>query len=176
MYQKQAITWPQLIRLVENDVGIGREAVLRKLPKITHEHLYLTPSLRMRVKPAAQSWDKVRVQESQHYIHTAVRTIGVLSGWRKSFWHFLIWEAECLATPNLTLTEKRKMCLSIQTLEGYRITVNSFLKLGKELLNIDGVKYFLTEKLFYLHERSRYRRREIFTFFLIFQKLIKRLL
>ncbi|XP_077863216.1 uncharacterized protein LOC144346211, partial [Saccoglossus kowalevskii] len=41
----------------------------------------------------------------------------------KDFLGFLDgWEAECLATPNMTLTEKRKMCLSRETLEGYRIT------------------------------------------------------
>ncbi|XP_077867739.1 uncharacterized protein LOC144357152, partial [Saccoglossus kowalevskii] len=32
------------------------------------------------------------------------------------------WEAECLAMPNMLITEKKKMCLSRETLEGYRIT------------------------------------------------------
>ncbi|VDI32518.1 Hypothetical predicted protein [Mytilus galloprovincialis] len=50
-YNGQSLQWTQIVRLVENDLqGLG----LRLRPRITVEHLYLTPTLRMRVKLAAQ--------------------------------------------------------------------------------------------------------------------------
>ncbi|XP_070575429.1 uncharacterized protein [Ptychodera flava] len=66
---------------------------------------------------------------------------------RNDFLGFLDeWETECLTRPNLPMSEKRKMCLSRETLEGYRITVHSFVDLAKELLALDGVVFLLSEK------------------------------
>ncbi|XP_077870235.1 uncharacterized protein LOC144363527 [Saccoglossus kowalevskii] len=56
------------------------------------------------------------------------------------------WERECLQTPNTTEVEKKKMCLSRETLEGYRITVNCFVDLVPVLLQLDGVDFLLSEK------------------------------
>lgn len=54
-YDKQSISWPQLLELYEWDVGLMRSSPgLRRLHKISHEHLHLTPSLRMRVYMAVQ--------------------------------------------------------------------------------------------------------------------------
>ncbi|XP_078610651.1 uncharacterized protein LOC144881434 isoform X2 [Branchiostoma floridae x Branchiostoma japonicum] len=57
------------------------------------------------------------------------------------------WERQCQANINMTKKEKNKLCLSKQTLEGLRITVTSFVEFAKVLLQEDGVKYFLSEKL-----------------------------
>ena len=39
------------------------------------------------------------------------------------------WENGCLTAENMTVTEKRKMCLSVETLEGLRITGKSKFKM-----------------------------------------------
>ena len=59
-YNGQQIKWEQLVSLVEGDLGIQHDDAtaevgrLRVLSKITNDHLRLTPSLRMKVKLAAQ--------------------------------------------------------------------------------------------------------------------------
>ena len=54
-YNKQQIKWTHLLALYEWDSGLKRTSPgLRMLHKISHEHLHLTPSLRMRVYLAAQ--------------------------------------------------------------------------------------------------------------------------
>ena len=55
-YNEQDITWPQLLTLVESNCGDGSQ--LLKLPKVTHEHLYLSPSHRMKVRLAVQVCNK----------------------------------------------------------------------------------------------------------------------
>ena len=55
------------------------------------------------------------------------------------------WESEALSREGASKTENRKRCISQQTLEGLRITVNSFTELGPKLLQLPGVKYLLSE-------------------------------
>ncbi|XP_065662263.1 uncharacterized protein LOC124811383 isoform X2 [Hydra vulgaris] len=55
------------------------------------------------------------------------------------------WEEQCQNIPDLSQAEKNRFCLSKQTLEGLRITVNSFTTLGKFLL-VEGAEYILSEK------------------------------
>ena len=52
-----------------------------------------------------------------------------------------------MARVDLPKGARKKLCLSRQTLEGWRITVNSFIDLTKELLQIPGVEYVLSGKL-----------------------------
>ncbi len=61
-FNKQDISWTQLLRLYEWDVGLKRSSPgLRRLHRISHEHLHLTPSLRMRVYMAAQVKKKFQI-------------------------------------------------------------------------------------------------------------------
>ncbi|XP_022110829.1 uncharacterized protein LOC110990245 [Acanthaster planci] len=54
-YNKQPIEWTQLLQMYEWDMGLERHSPgLRRLHKLTYEHLHLTPALRMRVYMAAQ--------------------------------------------------------------------------------------------------------------------------
>ena len=73
-FRGQDISWNQLLGLYEWDVGLERTSPgLRRLHKLTHEHLHLTPSLRMRVYMAVQvlkgfylifsSWDYFHLPE-----------------------------------------------------------------------------------------------------------------
>ncbi|XP_065675289.1 uncharacterized protein LOC136091541 [Hydra vulgaris] len=65
----------------------------------------------------------------------------------KDFLGFLSeWEKESNSIPNLSKEEQSRLCLSKQTLEGLRISVHSFVELGKILLLEDGVKFLLSEK------------------------------
>ncbi|XP_035690813.1 uncharacterized protein LOC118425822 [Branchiostoma floridae] len=58
-YNKQPISWQHIIKLYEWDLGLDREAVgLRMLKNLTHDHVFLTPSLRMRVSLAVQVLSK----------------------------------------------------------------------------------------------------------------------
>lgn len=57
------------------------------------------------------------------------------------------WELEVQAVPNLTKGEKSRLLLSYQTMEGLRITTKSFIALVPELLDADGAKFILPEKL-----------------------------
>ncbi|XP_071945700.1 uncharacterized protein [Antedon mediterranea] len=183
-FNHQDLKWNQLLTLVEEDIGCG--SGLRKLHKIRHEHLYLTPSLRMKVKLAVQilSSSVAHALEIQgrhdtksliHFIKYMNKFFDCLNVSRverrrnninenlleyrsvddsrlkwlvDDFLGFLnTWENQCLETPNTTAAEKKRMCLSRETLDGLRITVNSFVKLTKELLATDGVDYVLSEKL-----------------------------
>lgn len=60
-FDRQQITWPHLVTLVEGDLHgqNGQPGGLRMLPKLTNEHLRLTPSLRMKVKLATQVYNFV---------------------------------------------------------------------------------------------------------------------
>eukprot|EP00111_Clytia_hemisphaerica_P018846 TCONS_00055725-protein len=60
--------------------------------------------------------------------------------------YFNDWEK---ATKKLKLPakEQAKHCISQATLNGLRITVHSFCEMVPELLRMEGVKYFLSEKL-----------------------------
>ncbi|XP_033103740.1 uncharacterized protein LOC117106487, partial [Anneissia japonica] len=54
-YNHQDIKWTQLLELYEWDIGLDRTSPgLRRLHRLTYDHLHLTPSLRMRVYMAAQ--------------------------------------------------------------------------------------------------------------------------
>ncbi|XP_033631329.1 uncharacterized protein LOC117293214 [Asterias rubens] len=54
-FQKQDIKWTHLLMLYDWDIGKNRSSPgLRRLYKITYEHLHLTPTLRMRVYMATQ--------------------------------------------------------------------------------------------------------------------------
>ncbi|XP_065657923.1 uncharacterized protein LOC136082472 isoform X1 [Hydra vulgaris] len=65
----------------------------------------------------------------------------------KTFLKFLNeWEQASQNVKNLSIKEKAKLCLSKQTLEGFRITVHSFTELGSALLQEEGVEYLLSEK------------------------------
>lgn len=57
------------------------------------------------------------------------------------------WEAYAQAQKHLTSTEQIKLCLSQETLEGLRITVNSFIELVRYLLKQPHVQYVLSAKL-----------------------------
>jgi len=57
------------------------------------------------------------------------------------------WLQESMAVDLPTKDEKRRLCLSHQTIEGIKLTVNSFCELAPLLLSLDGVQYFLSEKL-----------------------------
>ncbi|PIK36055.1 hypothetical protein BSL78_27120 [Apostichopus japonicus] len=55
VFRGQKIQWTDLISFMEWDQGRHRTTPgLRFAPKLTHEHLYLTPGLRMKVRLAAQ--------------------------------------------------------------------------------------------------------------------------
>ena len=59
-YDNQEIKWTHVLNLWEQDLGVttdhahGNAGRLRLVPKLTMEHLHLTPSLRMKVRLAAQ--------------------------------------------------------------------------------------------------------------------------
>ena len=58
-YNNQLITWKQLVRLANENQPVQQGTtmqlgILNRLPKITPQHIYLTPSLRMKVKLATQ--------------------------------------------------------------------------------------------------------------------------
>ena len=55
------------------------------------------------------------------------------------------WEGEALSREGASKTENRKLCISKQTLEGLRITVNSFPELVPKLLQLSVVIYLLSE-------------------------------
>jgi len=56
------------------------------------------------------------------------------------------WHQDTKALTAIPKDERRRLCLSDQTLEGLRLTVNSFCELGPLLLQLDGVQYLLSEK------------------------------
>ncbi|XP_038062325.1 uncharacterized protein LOC119732793 [Patiria miniata] len=188
-YHKQDIKWTQLLQLYEWDVGLDRHSPgLRRLHKITYEHLHLTPSLRMRVYMAAQVMSstvantldaqmkagKVGLEStikfiryiddffdclnvSNAYDYARLRKPNLepyISAEDKRFdWlmHDFLgfldeWEAEVESHPALDKTAKAKMILSKETLKGMRITVHSFVELGRLLLKLPGVTFLLSEK------------------------------
>ena len=55
-YNKQEIKWPQLVRLYQGGGGnfSTNSPGYNTVYKLTKDHLYLNPSLRMKVKLAAQ--------------------------------------------------------------------------------------------------------------------------
>ena len=57
------------------------------------------------------------------------------------------WEAQVMAIPNLTRTERNHLLLSYQTMEGLRITTKSFVVLIPILLGENGAEFILPEKL-----------------------------
>lgn len=57
------------------------------------------------------------------------------------------WHRSSMAIVQIPKDERRRLCLSDQTLEGIRLTITSFCELGPLLLSLPGVKYFLSEKL-----------------------------
>ncbi|XP_057290356.1 uncharacterized protein LOC130613056 [Hydractinia symbiolongicarpus] len=56
------------------------------------------------------------------------------------------WEEQANDTPNLSQDEKNKLLLSKQTINGWKITVKSFVELTKLLLQSPNVKMILSEK------------------------------
>ncbi|XP_041476452.1 uncharacterized protein LOC121424753 isoform X2 [Lytechinus variegatus] len=179
------IRWTHLVRLFEWDSGSD----LRLLPKLSPEHLYLTPSLRMRVKLAAQVLSKsvsnafrVMSQETgdtstegtREFVEMFDKFFDCLNVTTKSegerkrnvnllpyrdvnderfewlkdvFLKYISdWEESIASTPNLKAIERERRCISKETRDGLRITVNSFVALTKELLVEDGVEYVLSEK------------------------------
>nr|XP_054762951.1 uncharacterized protein LOC129269470 [Lytechinus pictus] len=57
------------------------------------------------------------------------------------------WESEGMVVEGLSRAERGKLLLSKATFDGLTMTVKSFTALAKELLNEEGVEYFLSEKL-----------------------------
>ena len=54
-YNGNRISWQHVENLYAEDLGLDSSAIgLRKLPFLTHEHIYLGPRTRMRVNLAAQ--------------------------------------------------------------------------------------------------------------------------
>ncbi|XP_065662264.1 uncharacterized protein LOC124811383 isoform X3 [Hydra vulgaris] len=122
MIDGQPLVWDQIIRLYDWDLGIDRDAVgLTMGHKLSEEHINLNSRTRMRVNLA--------VQWLQNTFLTFINN----------------WEEQCQNIPDLSQAEKNRFCLSKQTLEGLRITVNSFTTLGKFLL-VEGAEYILSEK------------------------------
>ncbi|XP_065643186.1 uncharacterized protein LOC136074894 [Hydra vulgaris] len=60
--------------------------------------------------------------------------------------YFNDWQFASATIPWLKDDDKKRLCLSKQTLDGFRITVHSFTELGKCLLQENGVCYLLSEK------------------------------
>ncbi|CAG2191543.1 unnamed protein product [Mytilus edulis] len=90
MLNGKPIKWSQIVTLVEGYSWNG----LRLLPRISYEHLHLTPTLRMRVKLAVQWLEE-------------------------DFLKFLTkWEQEGENQADLSKKEKKQLCLSRETLEG----------------------------------------------------------
>jgi len=56
------------------------------------------------------------------------------------------WEAEAYATVGIRREDQNRLLLSKQTIFGWKMTVKSFVTLSKELLQIEGVKFILSEK------------------------------
>ena len=57
------------------------------------------------------------------------------------------WETEVNSLTGLSKHERNKLILAKQTMNGLKITTNSFINLGKQLLDEPGVEYLLPEKL-----------------------------
>lgn len=57
------------------------------------------------------------------------------------------WELEVQNCEGLTGTEKKRLILSRQTLEGLQITTVSFLELTRSVLSEEGASFLLAEKL-----------------------------
>ncbi|XP_022107675.1 uncharacterized protein LOC110988468 [Acanthaster planci] len=185
-FNKQEVTWPQLLHLYELDTGLDRcSPGLRRLHKISYEHLHLTPALRMRVYMAAQVlsstvanafqchgkvgtastvkfvtmfdqfFDCLNVSNTYKGVHSrkpALEPYKTVDDWRfdwlkEDFLGFLReWEEEVQSKQQLDKATKKKMTLSRETVEGIKITVHSFVELGKHLLKQPGVQYLLSEK------------------------------
>ncbi|VDH96810.1 Hypothetical predicted protein [Mytilus galloprovincialis] len=182
MLNGKPIKWSQIVTLVEGDIhGMG----LRLLPRISYEHLHLTPTLRMRVKLAVQIlsssvanalqlkgnpetestqlfirmfdkfFDCLNVSNTKSGIFQRKPTCAPytnINDWRfkwleEDFLKFLTkWEQEGENQADLSKKEKKQLCLSRETLEGLRITVKSFVELGKQLLLLPNVRFLLSEK------------------------------
>lgn len=56
------------------------------------------------------------------------------------------WEKQVRAKNNLEKEQQNRQLLSNQTIHGWRMTVSSFIDLAKELLQIEGVSFVLSEK------------------------------
>ena len=56
------------------------------------------------------------------------------------------WETEVEALPDLSKTQKNKLLMSYQTIQGLRITTKSFVTLAPILLSEEGAQFLLPEK------------------------------
>ncbi|XP_072042699.1 uncharacterized protein [Amphiura filiformis] len=182
MYKSLPIRWTHLQDVYKWDLHIGGiNPGLRMLHKIHHEHLHLSPSLRMRVYMAAQvlsgtvanameEMKKPEFQSTIKFIRMFNRFFDYLNvsafdstreekkpyrtpddprlQWlTDNFLNFLYeWQHESDGMDFLTKEEKKRLCLSPQTLEGLRITVYSFVALTRKLLQLPGVHPILSEK------------------------------
>lgn len=182
MKNKKPIKWSHIVQTVEDDMSRS----LGNLPKLKHEHIHLSPQLRMRVKLAAQVLSAStshaillkgipEMTETANFCLMFDRWFDCLNGryldegtkkrksdllpyksvddprfdWlEKVFLGWLSeWEAEANSIPGLTGSEKKKLLLSQQTLQGLYITTKSFVNLVRDLLRQEGAQYFLPEKI-----------------------------
>ncbi|XP_011680559.1 uncharacterized protein LOC100893587 [Strongylocentrotus purpuratus] len=184
-FGEKHMRWTHLIQLYEWDCTSD----LRLLPRLSHEHLYLNPSLRMRVKLATQVLSKsvanalklrsdntgdTSTDGTRQFVEMFNKFFDCLNvstaseGQRKRnpnllpyrdvddsrfewlrdvFLQYLSdWEKAIADSPNLSAIERERRCISKETRDGLRITVNSFVELTKELLVEEGVQYVLSEK------------------------------
>ena len=98
-----------------------RECGLHIFPKLTNEHIKLTPYLKMNVRLAAQVLSST-VSKVRDWLNSVEQRQG-----------------------NFTKDARQKMFISSQTDEGLKITVNSIIEATQFLLQ-HQVKYVLTER------------------------------
>lgn len=182
MINGKSVNWSHIVSTVEHDMACG----LSLLPRVKHEHIRLSPQLRMRVKLAAQVLSssmanaitlrgKPEMTETAKFCRMMDRWFDCLNGRyfdegtrkrkpdlgpyfsiddERFIWlevEFLGWlegwERDVDTQSNLSVAEKKKMCLSYQTSSGLRITTLSFIQLVKDILSEQGSKFFLPEKI-----------------------------
>ncbi|CAC5392195.1 THAP9 [Mytilus coruscus] len=106
-FDRQQITWPHLVTLVEGDLHgqNGQPGGLRMLPKLTNEHLRLTPSLRMKVKLATQvlSSSVARAFELVDRLRPITRSTRKFIVYMDTFF-------DCLNVSRLNLDNRKSKC------------------------------------------------------------------
>ena len=145
------ITWLQLIDAFENDVNASNASGLRLLHKLTSDHLFLNPYLRMRVYLAAQVFSnrvalalsvqgKVGTEETEKFVKNINDFFDCLNA------NFQDWKEWAMSQVDVPLVERKQYFISDQTWEGLQICVNSFVEVVKFSLNIPGVSYVVATK------------------------------
>ncbi|KAJ8049239.1 hypothetical protein HOLleu_01897 [Holothuria leucospilota] len=123
MYNGKTIKWIHIVQLQQWDKAVHRDSPgLLLAPKLSYEHVHLSPSLQMRANVAAQ-WLKEDF-------------LGFFDKWYK----------DVEEQPALTAKQEEAFRLSRPTMAGCHLAVNTFVDVAAYLLSKDGVKYILSDK------------------------------